>query len=92
MRYLRINMRLEKRLCKICLSETAPCLRPVNYTRTRTINSTAIYRKSEVDGIIKRAKRGELRTRSIKILSARRGLSRPLTTLYLLDIRVSVPS
>lgn len=45
------------------------------------INST-IYRKGEANGIIKRAKRGELRTRSIKILSARRGLSRrarPLT-------------
>lgn len=67
MRYLRIITKYEAREETvqniICLSETAPCLRPVNYTRTRTINSTAIYRKSEVDGIIKRAKRGELRTR-----------------------------
>lgn len=51
------------------------------YTYAR-INSTGIYRKGEADDIIKRAKRGELRTRSIKILSARKGLSRrarPLT-------------
>lgn len=57
------------------------------------INSPGIYRK--VDGIIKRAKRRELRTRSIKILSARRGLSchaPPLKVrgfFYLLDTRVS---
>lgn len=79
--YCEINIKIEKRPGKLCLSKTVSFFRLVNYTHTR-INSTSIYRKGEANGIIKRAKRGELRTRSIKILSARRGLSRharPLT-------------